>query len=741
MHPMQEMKNRKKYVIYILLAVEIFAIIVSVLGVMKKPQIVVSEGMIDQVFSLQAGVYDLRVEYVTDTSAGVALTLLNNGGTYGELKSNLMMLYKGVDEATTRFWLLDDTDTIYLHLDKLEGANVEIRNIQFIKTNVGSRVLLCIVLLVLLLINAFYLFWERIGRRKLTYAILFTAIILSSMPIFMSGILTGDDITFHILRIEGLLRGWQDGQFPVRIQPGWLSGGGYAVSVFYSDLFLAIPAILNGIGFTTGISYQIYVFLINVATVLVAYKSFRVCTEESYIAAIASFLYVIFPYRLHDIYIRAAVGEYTAMVFLPLLFCGFYLIFTRDIQEKKYKNYWWWLVIGFTGIIHSHILTCEMVALVVIILCIMLIKRVFRLKTFIVLIKSVIITILVNAWYLIPFLDYFLTEEVRISQSESIRIQERGIYPAHFFTWFFDAGRSSDMVEMGMKSSGSYSLGIGLMIILGSFCFLWYVGRLKKEEKEIRQTGIVLVCFVGFLLIMTTSYFSWDRLSKMGDVSSKLIDSLQYPSRFLILAGVGASMLSVFVLGILKRNYGINVFMVYASIVLMLSSFLGLYQLNAQITDFGYMNSNTVGPLGKTNVSEGEYLPSGVSPIGDFSYELDKMSESIFVESYEKGINSLHATLSCENKSEVAGFIDIPLIKYAGYHAIDIKTGVELEQTKGEGGRIRVIIPSGYKGTLKVYFEAPWYWRIGEIITYFTILGIVVYIVLDKRKYKKELEA
>lgn len=49
------------------------------------------------------------------------------------------------------------------------------------------------------------------------------------------------------------------------------------------------------------------------------------------------------------------------MIFIPLTAYGLYKIYTEDTQSDGYSRNWIIPVIGFTGIINSHILTCEMV--------------------------------------------------------------------------------------------------------------------------------------------------------------------------------------------------------------------------------------------------------------------------------------------------------------------------------------------------------------------------------------------
>ena len=77
-----------------------------------------------------------------------------------------------------------------------------------------------------------------------------------------------------------------------------------------------------------------------------------------------------------------------------------------DINDKNYKKNLWYLVIGFTGVIQSHILSFEMVVFFSGVVCLLMIKRTFRKSTFLLLLKSTFTTILLNLGFLIPLFDY-----------------------------------------------------------------------------------------------------------------------------------------------------------------------------------------------------------------------------------------------------------------------------------------------------------------------------------------------
>ena len=142
--------------------------------------------------------------------------------------------------------------------------------------------------------------------------------LLASMPIFAMAIHNGHDLQFHLMRIEGLAAGIRQGQFPVRLESIWNDKYGYA-TLFYGDLLLYIPALLRLLGVTINAAYNAYILLMNVLTAVVSYRCFHAMVKEKDIALLMTAAYVTSAYRLMDIYVRAAVGEYSAMIFLPMI--------------------------------------------------------------------------------------------------------------------------------------------------------------------------------------------------------------------------------------------------------------------------------------------------------------------------------------------------------------------------------------------------------------------------------------
>ena len=109
------------------------------------------------------------------------------------------------------------------------------------------------------------------------------------------------------------------GQFPVRLTTTTLNGYGYANPLCYCELFLLLPALLYNLWLPLRTCYQIYIFAVTLATCLIAYFSFGRITESRRLGLLGAMLYTLSCYRLVCVYTRAAVGEFTAMAFFPLV--------------------------------------------------------------------------------------------------------------------------------------------------------------------------------------------------------------------------------------------------------------------------------------------------------------------------------------------------------------------------------------------------------------------------------------
>ncbi|HOO28057.1 MAG TPA: hypothetical protein PLU43_06300, partial [Lachnospiraceae bacterium] len=241
--------------------------------------------------------------------------------------------------------------------------------------------------------------WEMSAKRKTIILTLVALTLFSSYPMFTNYLVHGHDLLVHLMRIEGVKDALADGQFPAMIYPD--SNNGYGTLGFtYPTLFLYFPALLRMCNVSMVTAYQSLIIMINAATAAAIFLSVKSVSDSDYASLIASVLYMLAPYRLSDLYVRSALGESLAMIFLPITLAGLFHIF---LGEKKK---WYLLVIGYSGILQSHMLSCLLIAFVSLIVGLVLVRHLFRERRIFSLLKAIGLFLGVNLWYMIPFWAY-----------------------------------------------------------------------------------------------------------------------------------------------------------------------------------------------------------------------------------------------------------------------------------------------------------------------------------------------
>ena len=198
--------------------------------------------------------------------------------------------------------------------------------------------------------------------------------LLACGPFLTGGLWHGSDLGYHLRRIENIAMGLAAGQFPVRIQSDWVNGCGYAVGVFYGDALLYAPALLRLAGVPVSAAYDAYLFGITLCTAAAGYYAGRRLGGGRCACAAGAVLYTLSAYRLCDVTDRAALGEYTALAFLPLVAAGFW----RTLRPDRARLPGWaLLVLGLSGVLQSHLLSFEMTVLLLALAALLCARQVF----------------------------------------------------------------------------------------------------------------------------------------------------------------------------------------------------------------------------------------------------------------------------------------------------------------------------------------------------------------------------
>ena len=622
--------------------------------------------------------------------------------------------------------------------DAWEGCYLLVRGITITNSSLALRNYVFCLLLYLLffdIVAIVVLFRNYLGSLSLWQGEygqisrgLILLVLVSSIPLMVGYLIGGHDFAFHLMRIEGIKAGLQSGAFPVKIQPNWLNGHGYAVSVFYGDLLLYVPAILRIFGISIQSAYNFYVLMINTATVFVAYYCFaRISTPKA--GLIATALYSLNIYRLTCIYTRSAVGEYSAMVFLPLILYGLWKVYMLPEGSREHRNSWVAIAAGYTGLIVTHMISCEMAVFFTVLGCLLLWRKTFRFKNFKVLFTSVIAILLLNIWFLVPFLDYMVSGVYNLNSPDAYaayRLDERTTFPAQLFMNEYAETEGAHSFSSGAVEEMPQTIGAAFFLIVA----IWFVIRFGKKNEENKakkwEEGVCLA-FGILSLFLTTYLMPYTSLARMFPFLEFPERSLQYPWRFLSMAGV---FFCWFAAIFFKKNWLNGEKKQWIAGALLLVSFWqGLSYMS------GVLNENSAtfiyqeGNMTTMEVSNGEYLPVG-SNVEDYVPVLTYNMEALQVSAWNRVEGSINITLS--NLTQQEQEIEIPLLYYKGYHAL--ANGEELHIEPGTSSRITILIPAEFEGEIFVGFFEPWYWRGCEVISLFALLGIIVWIYGDRKK-------
>lgn len=695
--------------------------------------------MVDFVnISLPRGAYTVSLRYKTDTFIKNACNVTTGTAGHKALLTNTAHCYPELTSTDFQMWLLEDVGDIGIHAYYGGQGYFSVAGLTVRETNALNRIWIFCAALGGILANIcyFYVAYDRqfgiSAQDKTVHFVLALAVLLASMPLMLDYVWSGADLTYHLLRVEGIKDSLLNGQFPNRIAPEWQQGYGYASAIFYGETALYVMAFFRLVGFTVLTSYRMFFLLWNVVTALVSYHCFRKIFQEKHIGLACAVLYLLSVYRMFKIYGTGGLGEGVAFVFFPILAYGFYRVFSEDADSREHGGGALLLAVGFGGLIQTHLLSGELAGLFTVLLCLIMIKRVFRKRTFAVLAKGAAYSCLLSAWFLVPFLDYMLTGDFAIKHAAGRRIQFRGLFPAHLFFAFPIGGGTTLFHSDGMYDSQPAMLGISLAAVLLLWLGLRFFGKtggLKPEELALGRTS---AAFAMISMWMSLSVFPWDRIQSIGGVAATLVSSLQFPSRMLGVSTLMLTLLAGVTAKCVAGNYGKRGEMAYMGGMAVMLLVSNLFLLTDMIYDSRGFYLYNAESMGSGYISGAEYLPYGADA-SQFIPRPPKMYGGARLENYEK--KGLAVEAKCVSVGAEPGGMDLPLLYYKGYRAWDKETGQEFKVSAGENFSVRVSLPALYSGTVRTAFVPPFYWRIAEAVSLLSFIWWVGF-ACSKRKRK-----
>ena len=529
--------------------------------------------------------------------------------------------------------------------------------------------------------------------------------VITTYPYFYNKIyLRTDDYMFHLLRVEGIKVGLENGMFPVRMNPFFLEGYGYGDGLFYPNLTMYFPAVLRLLGFYPITAYKIFVILLNFLSIGCFYLAVSRISKSRYSGLIGAVFYAFASHRLIEILYRCGMGEAQSFLFTPIVILGLYEIF-NDHEDK-----WYILAIGVIGLAWSHLLSLVLAFIAVAIFLLFRIKDILQNKKILAaLIKAGLIVIGFCASFYFAMAEQLLTTKTTANILVStISIRGRAgmsvIPGSHPFAAAPDWLRFNDP-------------NMGLPLLLLPLVFL----SLKKNSKNRNQQLAIFFLISGLVAVfVSTEWFPWYLFSWIAN-------RLQFAWRVLIIAvpllSLSAGLISEILIPQKFRKPAL-----YLLVAISALSVVPLYHSAIQLR---LVMDNPL-HLESLRVSGGEYMPVG----SDYKF-IDKNKDTVL--SNDPTLQVLAhdrkpLRFSFEFKTETLppdGLrFEIPLLYYTGYvveYEAPGKDPVEIRPYLGDHGFVAVDLRNEKEGRITAFYRTTLVQRLGDWITLLTLIGCAAY--------------
>ena len=696
---------RLKKTIYMAQLVVAFVLLLFALYKTYIPIQIEIESPMDS-FSLPIGSYTATINYQCGSDSKVKLYADNTAAIH----ANEIPLSHLNNQVKYDFYVTKNIEATSLVITDCLAGDLTISSLVVTTSGAACRIFLLAWISLSIVVD--FLFFAKVNKRKkVIISVLFAISLVAVIPLFFQGIHIGHDLNFHLQRIEGVAHGLSLGYFPIRMSTVLNQGYGYPVDIFYGDLLLYLPAVLRLIGFSVLSAYKLYIWFVTVLTIIFAYKCGKSILNNDYLAVLMALSYATASYRGADIYNRAAVGEYSAIAFFPLVMLALWNICTTDIKKREYKKNATILAVAMSLIIYTHVLSTEMTCFIVAFVALIFIKKTVRKETIQVLSKAVVQTFILCLAYLVPFLDYYINSDIKLKHVENSKtlIQSFGGYVGQYFAFFRNIYETYDKAGR-MQITPGFCLMIALIVAI-------LLIIMRQGDKQIYFFSGMSV----FLLWLSSDIFPWDAIASSSRIGAAFA-AVQFPWRYLAFATLFLSVLLGLVvkkiMAILSGNVRLQV------IPLTLATFFAL--ITAAAFDISYLSSVDADPIVDTaelkscsaDISQDEY--------GLYGTDYDKLEQTI-------GVNAGTATLVSQSGLDMvvavetpeATGIEIPRTCYPNYRATTAE-GRKLNITTGYNNRVRIELPEAYSGTITVTYREPWYWRVSEFISFMMVVILIV---------------
>ncbi|MGL4651882.1 MAG: DUF6541 family protein, partial [Caldilineaceae bacterium] len=344
----------------------------------------------------------------------------------------------------------------------------------------------------------------------------------------------------HLQRVRALALSLEQGQFYPRWFGDFGFGYGYPVLNYYAPAFYYPPALLHLAGLSVLEATRLTLaVLTGLAAVGMAHLA-RLWTP-AVVAVVAALVYTASTYRLYDLFVRGALPEYAAFLWLPLLAATLIRVAyaARDdgATRKPAATTLVPAALLFAALILTHNLTAMMAGIAIVFAAIgasvrPLVRGEARVvvRVWLHLAAALLLGVLISTWYVIPA----LVEASWVG----IGAETGAGYLAHFATFGSLFARQIPFTyPTAAEPVVPLAVSLGLLTLLSVTIALW-----RRERGDGSPVWLTLALLAAALW-MTTASSAW-----LWELAAVALARLQFPWRWQAIAAPALALLAALTL-------------------------------------------------------------------------------------------------------------------------------------------------------------------------------------------------
>ena len=516
----------------------------------------------------------------------------------------------------------------------------------------------------------------------------------------------GDDTTFHVANIYA--RGMSIENVFSKILPLIGNDLGYGIGLFYPILPHMLGGfILNiishiGFGEYAAIKLVKFIGLLTAAIFMYLFCSKLFKSKEK--GLLTSLFYISSSYFCTDFYSRDALNESFIFIFMPLIFLGIYYLFC----EKNKKLFYICFVIGYAGMMYSHLVMSVWFTIFFILFLFMFMKDIFKKENLLHLFVASILILIFTSPFTIPLIEHMLNGEYVIFDAES-----------SVLTWTLDLKYFFVQIFQVTGNHNRLYVALNIIVIL-LLLFAIYKIIIKKVPDYRKKFIIGFLIFIIFGMILVSNDTFWHYVPKF-------LNNIQFPWRATSFVIFGSSVLAAEGLDVFcnlfKKKF---IWAAYLFIIFIVGSNVYYNMQNLQVV------SNLPYSLNDGMGWGVEYLPIETSNNYDYFLErnpnkIKSSDKNIEIKIINNDVPNMEFEVKNVKKSIT---LELPRLYYLGYEIVD-EDGNNIEYFKNKNGFVSIKISEN--GKYYVTYPGTEANKIANVVCGLTIV-VCVLIFIIKRK-------